>query len=47
MTKDLSGGLADSDHRLLSRNPSGCAEVSQLYECLKKGGLTQTPLRED
>src|SRR4030095_15721518 len=25
---------ADSDHRLLSGNPSGCAEVSQLYECL-------------
>src|SRR6185369_17736278 len=24
---------ADSDHRLLSANPSGCAEVRQLYEC--------------
>jgi len=28
---------ADSDHRLLSGNPSGCAEVSQLYECLWEG----------
>jgi hypothetical protein len=27
---------ADSDHRLLSDNPSGCAEVSQLYECARK-----------
>jgi len=25
---------ADSDHRLLSGNPSGCAEMSQLYKCL-------------
>src|SRR6185436_20329427 len=24
---------ADSDHRLLSCNPSGCAEVSQLFKC--------------
>jgi len=28
---------ADSDHRLLSGNPSGCAEVSQLYECRLNG----------
>jgi len=25
--------FADSDHRLLSCNPSGCAGVSQLYKC--------------
>jgi hypothetical protein len=29
---------ADSDHRLLSGNPSGCAEVSQLYDSLPKEG---------
>jgi len=37
MTNDFSGGLRDSDHRLLSGNPSGCAQVSQLYECLWEG----------
>jgi len=32
---------ADSDHRLLSCNPSGCAGVSQLYRCLCDLGSTQ------
>src|SRR6185369_16246828 len=39
---------ADSDHRLLSGNPSGCAEVSQLYECPRKAsplGLALSLLR--
>jgi len=32
---------ADSDHRLLSCNPSGCAEVSQLYSSLWEGNRHQ------
>jgi len=42
---------ADSDHRLLSGNPSGCAEVSQLYECLCEPWVKPTkaiePRRDD
>jgi|GEM_PF-4622665 len=42
-TNDFPVVSADSDHRLLSGNPSGCAEGESTYQCPRKGlvlGLT-------